>query len=261
VLRIAIFQYDIAWENREANLNKVQSLLENCPPEADLFVLPEMFTTGFSMNAPRLAEPVTGNTMNRVKQWAARFNLAIAGSFIACENNCFYNRGFFITPQGETFFYDKRHLFSISKENMFFSAGEKKVIVPYKGWNICLQICYDLRFPVWARNIGNEYDLLLYTANWPASRIAAWNVLLPARAVENLAYVCGVNRVGESIDEEGICLKYNGSSSVHDMKGTLLAGFEPDEEGVKTVALSLEALKNFREKFPVWKDADAVLIR
>ena len=247
-----MLQYAIAWEDKQANLDKVASWLEKERPDADLLVLPEMFTTGFSMKVKELAEPDEGETINRVKQWAKHFNIAIAGSFMAQKEHHFYNRAFFITPEGSTFFYNKRHLFSIGQEHTVFSAGKERVIVPYKGWNICLQICYDLRFPVWTRNVANGYDLLLYMANWPASRISSWNLLLPARAVENLAYVCGVNRVGE----DGLSVKHNGYSSIYDMKGKLLAGFEPEEEGLKISALSLNTLNEFREKFPVWKDAD-----
>jgi len=251
-LRIAMFQYSIVWENKQANLDKVTSWLEKEKSQADLLVLPEMFTTGFSMKAEELSETDDGETMKEVKHWAKSFDMAITGTFIAREGHRFYNRAFFITPGGEVFFYDKRHLFSIGSEHTVFSAGEEKVIVPYKGWNICMQVCYDLRFPVWARNVDNEYDLLLYTANWPASRISSWNTLLPARAIENQAYICGVNRVGE----DGLQVKHNGYSSLYDMKGKLLAGFEPEEEGMKVATLSLNLLKEFREKFPVWKDAD-----
>jgi predicted amidohydrolase len=251
-LRIAMLQYSIAWEDKQANLDKVASWLKKEKLEADLLVLPEMFTTGFSMKAKELSEPDDGETMKEVKHLAKSFDIAITGSFIARENNCFYNRAFFVTPDGGTFFYNKRHLFSIGSEHTVFSAGKEKVVVPYKGWNICMQVCYDLRFPVWARNVDNEYDLLLYMANWPASRISSWNALLPARAIENLAYVCGVNRVGE----DGLQVKYNGYSSLYDMKGKLLAGFEPEEEGMKVTTLSLNLLKEFRKNFPVWKDAD-----
>lgn len=252
LLRVAMLQYPIAWEDKPANWDKVLSWLEKEKPEADLLVLPEMFSTGFSMNAKELSEPDNGETMNRVKHWAEYFGIAITGSFIGQGDNCFFNRAFFTTPEGKTFYYNKRHLFSIGSEHTVFSAGKEKVIVPYKGWNICMQICYDLRFPVWTRNVANEYDLLLYVANWPASRISNWNLLLSARAVENQVYTCGVNRTGE----DGLHLKYNGCSSVYDMKGVLLAGFEPGEEGMKITTLSLDRLNEFREKFPAWRDAD-----
>jgi predicted amidohydrolase len=251
-LNIAILQYPIVWEDKQANFNKVAYWLETLKSQADLLVLPEMFTTGFSMKAKELSEPNDGETISIIKQWSKSFDIAIAGSFIAREEERVYNRAFVLTPDGEAFFYDKRHLFSIGLEHTVFSAGKEKVIAKYRGWNICLQICYDLRFPVWTRNVANEYDLLLYVANWPASRISSWNALLPARAIENQAYVCGVNRVGE----DGLQVRHNGYSSVYDMKGKLLAGFKPEEEGVKITALSLNLLKKFRKNFPVWKDAD-----
>lgn len=251
-LRVAMLQYSIVWEDKKANLNKVEAWLQQENPMADVLVLPEMFTTGFSMQAKKLAETIDGETITKVKHWAKEFQTAITGSFIAQESGHFYNRAFFITPHGDSFFYDKHHLFSIGTENTVFTAGNERLIVNYKGWNICLQICYDLRFPVWSRNIKNEYDLLIYVANWPASRISSWNILLPARAVENSAYVCGVNRVGE----DGASLKYNGSSAIYDMKGKPLTGFAPEEEGLETTVISLNALREFRSKFPVWKDSD-----
>ncbi len=209
------------------------------------------------MKAKELAETNEGETMQQVKQWAEDFDMAIAGSFIARDENHFYNRAFFVTPEGKSFFYNKRHLFSIGQEHTVFTAGRERVIVPYKGWNICLQICYDLRFPVWTRNVANEYDLLLYSANWPSSRISVWNLILPVRAVENQSYVCGVNRVGE----DGLNVKYNGYSSIYDMKGKLLTQFDPEEEGVKITPLSLNLLNEFRQKFPVWSDADLFEIK
>jgi predicted amidohydrolase len=250
-LCLAMLQYSIEWEDKQANLDKVASRLEKEQPKADLLVLPEMFTTGFSMKAEELAEPDDGETMHRVKHWAKHFDMAITGSFIARKENHYFNRAFFITPEGRSFFNNKRHLFAPGQENTVFTPGKERMIVTYKGWNICLQICYDLRFPVWTRNVANGYDLLLYAANWPSSRILAWNLLLPARAVENQSYVCGVNRVGE----DGLNVKYNGCSSIYDMKGELLTGFE-SEEGIKTAVLSLNKLRKFREKFPVWRDAD-----
>ena len=155
-----------------------------------------MFSTGFSMQSKILAEPNSGETITTLKQWAAKFQLAICGSYIATENELFYNRAFFLTPEGEEFYYDKRHLFRMGREAEHFSAGDKRLIIPYHGWNICLLVCYDLRFPVWSRNVGNEYDLLIYVANWPIPRRLVWDTLLRARALENQCYVCGVNRVG-----------------------------------------------------------------
>ncbi|KAA6335765.1 omega-amidase [termite gut metagenome] len=219
----------------------------------DLVVLPEMCATGFSMKSRALAESVSGNTITTLKKQAAQHQFAIAGSFIATENNACYNRGFFLTPQGETFFYDKRHLFRPGGESECFSSGNRKVVIPYCGWNICVMVCYDLRFPVWSRNVNNEYDLLVYVANWPSPRRLVWDTLLQARAIENLSYVCGVNRVGT----DGNILHYNGGSAVYSPKGEKLTAIPDGKEHVETISLDLSSLRAFRERFPVWKDADS----
>ena len=176
----------------------------------------------------------------------------MAGSFIAKDNGKFYNRAFFITPEGEEHYYDKRHLFRMAEEDKHFSAGDKRLIVPYKGWNICLQVCYDLRFPVWSRNVNNEYDLLIYVANWPEARKKAWKALLHARAIENMAYVCGVNRVG--VDGKGFL--FRGDSMIYNAKGKKLADAGKREEITRTCTLKKSELDEFRAKFPAWKDAD-----
>ena len=222
----------------------------------EIVVLPEMFSTGFSMRSRELAEPLSGTTVRMLKELADEYRLALCGSFICSERGNCYNRAFFITPEGEAYYYDKHHLFRMGNEAEHFSAGSDKLIVSYRGWNICLLVCYDLRFPVWSRNVGNEYDLLIYVANWPQARRSAWDTLLCARALENICYVCGVNRVGT----DGNKLTYNGGSVVFSARGETLT-FVPDgEEGVETVSLSLTALRQLRDKFPVWKDADAFRI-
>ncbi len=198
-LRISMIQSHIIWEDREENLGYYGELLRRVSGRTDLAVLPETFTTGFSMDVEKQADTMDGRTVPTIKEWAKKYKLAVAGSFIAKDNGKFYNRAFFITPEGEEYYYDKRHLFRMAEEDKHFSAGDKRLIVPYKGWNICLQVCYDLRFPVWSRNVNNEYDLLIYVANWPEARKKAWKALLHARAIENMAYVCGVNRVGRYI--------------------------------------------------------------
>ena len=159
----------------------------------------------------------------------------------------------FINPEGEEFYYDKRHLFRMGNEAEYFSSGNNKLIISYRGWNICLLVCYDLRFPVWSRNVNNEYDLLIYMASWPQARRLAWDTLLCARALENMCYVCGVNRIGV----DGNKLIYNGGSVVFSAKGEVLASVPDGEEGIETVSLSLISLQQLRDKFPVWKDADA----
>ncbi len=219
----------------------------------EIVVLPEMFSTGFTMKSRELAEPVSGITVRILKELAADFQLALCGSFICSERSNYYNRAFFITPEGEEFYYDKRHLFRMGNEAEYFSAGNNKLIISYRGWNICLLVCYDLRFPVWSRNVNNEYDLLIYMASWPQARRLAWDTLLCARALENMCYVCGVNRIGV----DGNKLIYNGGSVVFSPKGEPLASVPDGEEGIETVSLSLISLQQLRDKFPVWKDADA----
>ena len=184
-IRISIIQTDIVWENKQENLRLLHEKLQSLRGITEIVVLPEMFSTGFSMQSKMLAEPNSGATITILKQWAAQFQLAICGSYIATENDQFYNRAFFLTPEGEEFYYDKRHLFRMGREAEHFSVGDKRLIIPYRGWNICLLVCYDLRFPVWSRNVNNEYDLLIYVANWPIPRRLVWDTLLRARALEN----------------------------------------------------------------------------
>ena len=252
-LKISIVQTDIDWENKQENLRMLREKLHALRGTTEIVVLPEMFSTGFTMKSRELAEPVSGITVRILKELAADFQLALCGSFICSERSNYYNRAFFITPEGEEFYYDKRHLFRMGNEAEYFSSGNNKLIISYRGWNICLLVCYDLRFPVWSRNVNNEYDLLIYMASWPQARRLAWDTLLCARALENMCYVCGVNRIGV----DGNKLIYNGGSVVFSAKGEVLASVPDGEEGIETVSLSLISLQQLRDKFPVWKDADA----
>ena len=252
-LKISIVQTDIAWENKQENLRMLREKLHALRGTTEIVVLPEMFSTGFTMKSRELAEPVSGITVRILKELAADFQLALCGSFICSERSNYYIRAFFITPEGEEFYYDKRHLFRMGNEAEYFSSGNNKLIISYRGWNICLLVCYDLRFPVWSRNVNNEYDLLIYVASWPQARRLAWDTLLCARALENMCYVCGVNRIGV----DGNKLIYNGGSVVFSAKGEVLASVPDGEEGIETVSLSLISLQQLRDKFPVWKDADA----
>ena len=252
-LKISIVQTDIAWENKQENLRMLREKLHALRGTTEIVVLPEMFSTGLTMKSRELAEPVSGITVRILKELAADFQLALCGSFICSERSNYYNRAFFITPEGEEFYYDKRHLFRMGNEAEYFSSGNNKLIISYRGWNICLLVCYDLRFPVWSRNVNNEYDLLIYVASWPQARRLAWDTLLCARALENMCYVCGVNRIGV----DGNKLIYNGGSVVFSAKGEVLASVPDGEEGIETVSLSLISLQQLRDKFPVWKDADA----
>ena len=252
-LRISMIQSHIIWEDKEENLSYFGELLRRISGRTDLAVLPETFSTGFSMNVEALADPMDGTTVATIKGWAERYKMAVAGSFIAREEGKYYNRAFFVTPDGEASYYDKRHLFRMAGEDRHFSAGDKPLVVRYKDWNICLQVCYDLRFPVWSRNVNNAYDLLIYVANWPEARKKAWKVLLQARAIENMAYVCGVNRVG--VDGKGFA--FRGDSMIYDARGKKLADAGKRDETTRTCALSKTDLEAFRTKFPAWKDADA----
>lgn len=251
-LRLTMVQTDIAWEDKERNFCAVEAMLSDLAGKTDLAVLPEMFSTGFSMRSRELAEPSDGPTMARVRDWAARFDMALYGSFICEDGGDYYNRGFFVAPGMERH-YDKRHLFRMGSELRHYSAGSEKIVVSYKGFNILPLICYDLRFPVWARNVGNAYDLVLYIASWPETRINAWNTLIQARAIENQAYACGVNRCGV----DGLGLRYNGNSLLVDPRGAVMAHLTDGSERAETLRLSLDDLAAFREKFPAWKDADA----
>ncbi|MDL2255001.1 amidohydrolase [Parabacteroides sp. OttesenSCG-928-G06] len=255
-LRISMIQSHIIWEDRDENLGYYGELLRRVSGKTDLAILPETFSTGFSMQVEKLADTMDGVTIPTIKGWTLKYKLAVAGSFIVKENGKYYNRAFFITPEGDEYYYDKRHLFRMAEEDNAYTAGTTRTIVPYKGWNICLQVCYDLRFPVWSRNVDNAYDLLIYVANWPEARKRAWKSLLQARALENMAFVCGVNRVG--IDGKGFV--YKGDSMVFSPKGKKLADAGKREEITRTCTINKEDLISLREKFPAWKDADRFTI-
>ena len=256
-MRITLIQDIIHWADKKANLQKTASQLKELAGKTELVVLPEMFTTGFCTDRMDLAETMQGETVQCLKKWAVEYEMAIAGSFIVAEKGQYYNRAFFIFPTGKMETADKRHLFSIGGEDKLFSAGDKRLIVNYKDFNICVLVCYDLRFPVWSRNVENEYDLLIFTANWPENRIKVWDTLLAARAIENQVYVCGVNRVGE----DGNGIRHSGNSKLIDMKGMELCMLPTHVQAIETVDILKDELNKFRMKFPVWKDADKFEIR
>lgn len=252
-MRVALLQYPIEWADIETNLTLTQRRLAPLRGKADIALLPEMFTTGFCTDRPDLAEDMNGSTVKALKQWAAEYEIAIAGSFIAAENNNLYNRGFFVKPDGEVTIIDKKHLYAHGGEANFFTAGTERKIVDYMGCKICLLVCYDIRFPVWSRNrSGFDYDILLYTANWPDIRIQYWDALIPARATENQCYIAAVNRVGD----DGLGLHYNGHSVAYDTRLNPIVSFHDNEEGTKIADFDIEALQAFRHKSALWKDAD-----
>lgn len=247
-LKVSVIQFNIFWENPEQNRKYLDETLKN--ENADLIILPEMWSTGFSM------KPENCGSQDESLVWmqnkAKEKSMALCGSLImANEEGEFVNRLFFVFPDGQYEYYDKRHLFTMGDEPNHYSPGKSRLILEYKGWRICPLICYDLRFPVFARN-NASYDLLLYVANWPAKRAEHWKALLKARAIENQSYVIGCNRVGE--DANGIA--HQGDSVVHDFKGDT-AAFGTNQAQVLRATLSLAELKEGREKFPVLADRDS----
>lgn len=260
-LKIAIFQMDIVWENPAENCRKVEKWITEQAAEADLVVLPEMFATGFSMNPAAIAQDMDGEVVTFMRDLAVRTGKAIITS-VAIRDHIrrtapemgFFNRLFFFTPDGVWLTYNKRHLFRMGGEQEVYVGGESKLVVHYKGFRICPMICYDLRFPVFSRNRG-DYDVLVYVACWPQVRRYPWTTLLRARAIENLAYVVGVNRCGE---EPGNV--YSGDSVVLDFMGQPLAEAEPGRECMEMATVSMDELEAFRKRFPAHLDADSFTI-
>jgi omega-amidase len=251
-LKVTLVQYDIFWEDIDRNLQYLEGKLSELEGDTDLIVLPEMFATGFSMNAERLAEPMHGKTMKWMQEVARQKQCVVTGSIIIKENNRFYNRLIWMRPDGTFGQYDKRHLFAMGKEHDHYTSGEKRITVELKGWRIAPFICYDLRFPVWLRNINFEYDLLLLVANWPERRISHWRTLINARAIENQAYVVAVNRIGNDGNE----IYHSGDSLVVDAMGNELY-HKKGAEDIETVNLSADELLKTRNSLPFLKDADS----
>lgn len=253
-MRIQLLQTDIKWLSPDENRAGALEMIYDAPP-ADLIVLPETFTNGFCMKPDELAETSGDLTLRWMTAVAREKNAAVAGSVAAEESGKFYNRFFFVKPDGKYTAYDKRHLFSFSGEDKEFAAGKERVIVEYEGFRILLQVCYDLRFPVFSRNRG-DYDLILYVANWPSVRMNAWNTLLRARAIENVCYVAGVNRVGK----DPVC-DYSGGTALIDFKGDIIAEAKNDKEQIVSGMIELEPLREFRSKFTALDDADDFIIK
>lgn len=259
-LKVCLFPMSISWNDKESNLNELKRMIEKVHPATDLLILPETFSTGFPSGEEKeavrqLAERNTGATIDMLKALASKYQMAIAGTYVADSGGSLYNRAFFIEPSGDETFEDKRHLFTMAGEDKVFSHGYDRMKVRFRGWNLAMVVCYDIRFPVWCRNKNNDYDALLVVANWPEVRIGAWNTLLPARAIENESYVCAVNCRG--IDSKGFA--YDGSSAVYDFKGKDVS--VKTEDGLIYATLSSELLEKFRSKFPAWKDADEFIFQ
>jgi predicted amidohydrolase len=254
-MKVALLQTDIVWENKAANLKRAGELIAALPDTVRLVALPEMFNTGFTMHADVLAEDENGETVAWLSDTAKRHNIAIVGSISYRHLKRYFNRLFFVFPDGKYRTYDKRHLFSYGREQEYYTAGTERLVVEYDGWRICPLICYDLRFPVWSRNAGCAYDLLIYVANWPVVRREAWNTLLSARAIENQAYVLGVNRTSPK-DEALVERCYAGDTRVVDFNGAVMASAADHQEATVLADLDLNALQHFRQVFPVWQDAE-----
>lgn len=251
-LKITIFQAYLFWENTDKNLqNLALRLSMGVKEKTDLIVLPEMFNTGFSMNAPELAEEMTGKTVSWMKDMALKYDCVVTGSLIIKEKGRFYNRMIWMSAEGVSTYYDKRHLFGLGEEDKHYTPGTEKVIVELKGWKIRLAICYDLRFPVWLRNQDTEYDVLLLIASWPDKRSSHWNALIPARAIENQIYVVAANRVGHDGNE----VYHSGHSQCIDPMGKTIY-YKPEDEDLYTFSISYEELVKTRRSFPFQKDAD-----
>lgn len=251
-LKVTIYQAYLFWENIDKNLqNLALRLSMGIKEKTDLIVLPEMFNTGFSMNAESLAEEMNGKTMQWMAQTAEKYECVVTGSLIIKENNKYYNRLIWMLPDGTFSHYDKRHLFGLGDEDKTYAPGEDKVIVDLKGWKIRLAICYDLRFPVWLRNQNAEYDILLLIASWPDKRSSHWNALIPARAIENQSYVIGANRVGH----DGKEVYHSGHSQCIDPMGKTVY-YKPEDEDLYTFSIGYEELVKTRRSFPFLRDAD-----
>ena len=262
-LTITVIQTDLHWEDRQANLRMLEEKVNSIKEKTEIVVLPEMFTTGFSMQPAKLAETMEGEAVQWMKRIAAAKKIILTGSLIIEEKGNYFNRLIWMLPNGKYGVYDKRHRFAYAGEDAQFTAGTKRLIASVKGWKINLLICYDLRFPVWARQASSsgsfseggaaepEYDVLIYVANWPERRIHAWKTLLQARAIENQCFVAGVNRVGK----DGNDIQYTGESMVVSPMGEPLY-HKKDVEDIFTITLKKEDLDTVREKLPFWKDAD-----
>ncbi len=251
-LTIALVQHNISWHQPQANRGALETKFNQLESHTQLIVLPEMFTTGFTMATKQMAEPVNGPTLAWMQQMAQKHQAIITGSFIVQLPQGFVNRLHWVQPNGTCQTYDKRHLFRMANEDTFFTPGTENPVFKLDDWRIKPLICYDLRFPVWSRNTSPHYDILLYVANWPQTRINAWDALLKARAIENLSYCLGVNRVG--ID--GTQKPYNGHSAVYSYKGEQLTP-PTEQEEILTITLKKEDLDTYRKSFPAFLDADS----
>jgi omega-amidase len=268
-LTVTIIQANLIWEDKQANIENLSKKINSIQEKTEVVILPEMFNTGFSMRPQMLAEKMDGETTEWMKNIALSKKIILTGSFMIEEHGKYFNRLIWMLPDGTYGFYDKRHLFAFGNEDQFYAPGNKRLIAQVKGWRINLQVCYDLRFPVWARQVNSsqhdvgsdnlnsflEYDILVYVANWPERRSTAWKTLLQARAIENQCYVIGVNRVGN----DGHGIYHSGDSMIIDPLGEILYQ-RTNEEDIFTYTLEKKKLEEVRDKFPFWRDADTFQI-
>ncbi len=261
-IKTSLIQSDLYWQDIDANLAMFEEKIWEIEGPTDIIILPEMFNTGFTMNAEKLAEPTNFKTFRWMSQMARQKDAAIVGSYIVKESSKYYNRLYWIEPDGSFDFYDKRHLFRMGNEHLIYTHGKKRLIRNFRGWKIMPLVCYDLRFPIWSRNQFDKesgqlsYDLLIYVANWPKPRTDVWNSLLKARSLENQCFSIGLNRTGS--DGEGI--EYDGHSIVFDFKGQALNSVS-DRQHIETTELNFDELQEFRKKFPAYMDWDQFEIK
>jgi omega-amidase len=254
-LTVTLIQSDLIWEDIKANLVAFDRKIDAVTENTDLIILPEMFTTGFSMRAKDLAEDMNGSAISWIREKAKDKQADIMGSAIIKDEGKYFNRVLWAKPDGRLLTYDKKHLFRMIGEQEIYTAGTGHLTVELKGWKLRPFVCYDMRFPLWTRNIGNQYDVAVFIANWPEKRAAQWKILMPARAVENQCYVIGVNRVGK----DGKGFYHSGDSSIIEPYGGLVF-HQADSPCIHTALLSYAPVKTYREKFPAWMDADGVLL-
>lgn len=255
-LTVTLIQTELFWEDIPANIAMFDDKIDGISEKTDVIILPEMFTTGFTMNVEKAAEPMTGKAVSWLVAKAKQKQVHILGSIIIEEEKKYFNRLVWATPNGQIMTYDKKHLFRMAGEHKVYSPGNRHLTVDVNGWKLRTFICYDLRFPIWCRNIGNQYDAAIYIANWPARRAHHWKLLLPARAVENQCYVIGVNRVGQ--DGNGVA--HSGDSSIIDPLGNILFQ-KADVPCIHTATLNYDKVKEFRESFAAWQDADGAAVK
>ena len=251
VLNVTLIQADLIWEDAEQNRANFDSKISQLPESTDLIILPEMFSTGFTMQPQNVFETMDGSSVEWMKKIASEKQVAVTGSLVIQENDNFYNRLLFVHPNGTVESYDKRHTFTLAGEDKVYTSGKEKLLIDYKGWKICPMICYDLRFPVWARNL-EDYDVLIYVANWPKPRINAWDALLKARAIENMCYCIGVNRVGVDIND----YEYSGHSAIYNVLGDKMTNITPNNEEIAQISLTKSHVKKYREKLQFLNDRD-----